>query len=92
MIGLVIDTQTGDLLIENGSLVLGEISSQVIEHVVRANRGEYREYPLLGAEVLRLQHGTTARLWAARAKKMCQAAGVEVKRVSIIDNNIRIEQ
>lgn len=92
MTGIAIDTETGDLLVENGSLVLADISSQVIEHVVRANRGEYREQPLLGAEVSKLQHGTASRLWAARAKRMCHAAGVEAKHVSVTDNNIRIEQ
>ena len=91
MIGLTVDTVTGDLLVENGSLVLSEISSQVIEHVVRANRGEYRTQPLVGAEVIKLQHGSTSRLWCARAKKMCQAAGVEVKHVSVNGNNIKVE-
>lgn len=91
MIGLAIDTESGDLLVENGSLALTEISQQVIEHVIRANRGEYREHPLLGAEVVKMQHGSNARLWAVRAKKMCNAAGVNVQRVSVTDNNIRIE-
>lgn len=91
MIGLTVDTATGDLLVENGSLVLSEISSQVIEHVVRANRGEYRTQPLVGAEVIKLQHGSTSRLWCARAKKMCQAVGVEVKHVSVNGNNIKVE-
>lgn len=91
MIGLTVDTATGDLLVENSSLVLSEISSQVIEHVVRANRGEYRTQPLVGAEVIKLQHGSTSRLWCARAKKMCQAAGVEVKHVSVNGNNIKVE-
>lgn len=91
MIGLTVDTATGDLLVENGSLVLSEISSQVIEHVVRANRGEYRTQPLVGAEVIKLQHGSTSRLWCARAKKMCQAAGVAVKHVSVNGNNIKVE-
>ena len=91
MIGLTVDTATGDLLVENGSLVLSEISSQVIEHVVRANRGEYRTQPLVGAEVIKLQHGSTSRLWCARAQKMCQAAGVEVKHVSVNGNNIKVE-
>ena len=91
MIGLAIDINTGDLLVEKGSLVLTEISSQVIEHVVRANRGEYRAQPLIGAEVVKLQHGTTSRLWCARAKKMCHAAGVNVRTVSVDGNNIKIE-
>lgn len=92
MIGLAINIETGDLLVENGSLVLTDVSSQVIEHVVCANRGEYRTQPLIGAEVLKLQHGATSRLWAARTKKMCQAVGVAVKRVSVTDNNIKVEQ
>ena len=40
MIGIVVDVGTGDLLVENGGLVMGETSHQVIEHALRAFRGE----------------------------------------------------
>ena len=87
MTGLLIDTQTGDLLIEDGGLVVGEISHQVIEHALRAGRGEYRETPMIGAEVAKMQGGITSRLWCAKAKQMCRAAGVEVSRIAYDDEN-----
>lgn len=90
MIGIAIDTTTGDLQIQHGNLVLEEVSSQVIEHVIRANRGEYREHPLIGGEIMKMQHGSTSRLWCARAKQMCHAAGVPVNRITIDGDNITI--
>ncbi len=92
MTGLLIDIQTGDLLIEDGSLVVGETSHQVVEHVLRAACGEYREQPLLGAEAAKMQGGITSRLWCAKAKQMCRAAGVEVSRITYDDDNTIIVQ
>ena len=87
MTGLLIDMQTGDLLIEDGSLVVGETSHQVIEHALRAARGEYREQPMIGAEAAKMQGGITSRLWCVKAKQMCRAAGVEVSRITYDDDN-----
>lgn len=92
MIGLVIDVASGDLLIQGGAFVLGETSQQTIEHILRAGRGEFREEPLIGAEVARMRHGVESRLWCAAAKNMCRAAGVPVTRVSYEDEStIKVE-
>ena len=40
MTGLLINVQTGDLLIEDGALAIGETSQQVIEHALVAARGD----------------------------------------------------
>ena len=87
MIGIVVDVGTGDLLVENGGLVMGETSHQVIEHALRAFRGEDREHPLLGAEADKQRNSVGSRLWCVRSKQMCKACGVTVKQVSIEDNN-----
>lgn len=87
MTGIVVDVGTGDLLVEDGRLVMGETSQQVIEHALRAFRGEYREMPLIGAEADKQQYGVGSRLWCARAKQMCKACGVTVAKVSMEDNN-----
>lgn len=87
MKGLLIDVQTGDLLIEDGTLAIGETSQQVIEHALVAARGEFRERPLIGAEAAKMQGGITSRLWCAKAKQMCRAAGVEVSRITYDDDN-----
>lgn len=87
MIGLLVDVGTGDLMVERGGLVLGESSQQVIEHALRAFRGEYREQPLIGAEAAKQLHGVGSRLWCARAKQMCKACGVTLTQVSIEDEH-----
>ena len=87
MIGIVIDVGTGDLLVDKDGLVMGETSHQVIEHALRAFRGEYREQPLIGAEADKQRNSVGSRLWCVRAKQMCKACGVSVSQVSIEDNN-----
>lgn len=94
MKGILTETGLGDLRRPVGNpkgLMLGEVSGQVIEHVIAANRGEYREEPLLGAEVQKRQKGIGERLWCSRARTMCRAAGVAVNRVSIDGETITIE-
>lgn len=90
MIGILVDSTTGDLMIRDGSLVLGEASEQVIEHALVAARGEYREYPQIGAEVTRRAHGIASRLWCARAKMVCRACGIAVSQIDIDGNTITI--
>ncbi len=87
MRGIMVDVSTGDLLTSKDGLVMGETSQQVIEHALRAFRGEYREHPLLGAEADKQQYGVGSRLWCSLAKRMCKACGVTLKQVSIEENN-----
>ena len=88
---MLIDPETGDLMVRGGALVLGDNTEQVAEAIITANRGEFKEYPLLGAEVVKLQHGNGDPMWAANTKNMLQAAGVPVKRVLFDKNEITIE-
>ena len=88
MIGIVVDSNTGDLLVDGGELAMGETSQQVIEHALRAFRGEYREFPLIGAEADKQRNSIGSRLWCVRAKQMCKACGVSVAQVSIDGNTI----
>ena len=90
MKGILLD-ENNDLLVEGGSLTVGDNEAMVAECVLRVNRGENKEAPLLGAEVIRLQNGDVPALWCANTKKMLQAAGLSVKRVYIKDNTISIE-
>ncbi len=86
MNGLMTEQNCGDLIIEGGGCVVAGTEQQTIEHVIVANRGEWREWPLLGGEVRKMQHGIAGRMWAARAREMCREAGVSVSRVSVGDN------
>lgn len=91
MVGMLIDPQTGDLQVKNKSLVLGDNTEQVAECVLLASRGEIKEYPLVGAEIVKLANSNGDPLWCGNAKQMLQACGVPVSRVTIKDNQITIE-
>jgi hypothetical protein len=83
MIGLLIDSGTGDLLIEGGGIVAGENTAQVAEHVLIAHMGEFKEYPLIGAGVMKMRGGTPDKLWFAETKKMLRTCGVAVSNVTM---------
>lgn len=88
---MLIDTETGDLQVKDGTLALGETTAQVAETVLQAARGEFKEFPLLGGEIYKLVNGTVDPMWAANAKIVLQAFGVPVSRVVVKDNQITIE-
>lgn len=88
---MLIDPETGDLQVKSGSLDLGDNTEQVTECVIMAARGEFKEYPLIGAEITKLTNGNPDRMWCANAKQMLQACGVPVSRVTLKDNQITIE-
>lgn len=91
MKGILLDPETGDVRIKSGGMVVDENVQQVAEHILRANRGEYREFPLYGAEVLKLRNGIASRMWCADTKQMLRACRVGVEKVSIKDNVITLE-
>lgn len=91
MIGLLIDMETGDLQVKNGGLVIGESMSQVAEFILIANPGDFKEYPLIGAELFKLNNGSADLLWCSKTKNMLSACGVNVSRVTVSDNQITIE-
>lgn len=87
MKGLITDSATGDLLVEDKTASIVESDVQVVESVLLANRGEFKELPLIGAETRLQLGGERDVMWATRAKKMIKACGVEVRKISITDNN-----
>lgn len=87
MKGFVTDIESGDLLVERGGAVVAENDMQVVENVLLANRGEFKEIPLIGAETRQQLGGERDVMWATRTKKMIKACGVEVRKVSITDDH-----
>lgn len=91
MKGLLIDSETGDLLIEDKTAMVTDNEEQVVENVLLANRGEFKELPLIGAETRLQLGGERDVMWATRTKKMIKACGVEVSKISISDNIVTVE-
>ncbi len=90
MKGILIE-DTGDLMIRDESAVIGEIDSQVIERVLTAYPGEFKEVPLIGANVRAMLGGTPDPFWRNNAKDMLKTQHIQVKKIEIIDNQITVE-
>ena len=88
MNGILIDTESGDLLIHNGNIMIGDTDSQIAENVLVAMRGEWKEYPLIGGEVKMMLGGQVDVMWRSQVKKMLKACGLDVQKVSISEDNI----
>lgn len=91
MKGILIDSGTGDLLVENGGLVIGDTEAQTVEAVLTANRGEFKESPLIGGEAMQMLGGVVDVMWSGRVKKMLKACGVECERVKVDNGEVIIE-
>ena len=53
----IITDSTNDLIIENGDFKLNESDSQHVEHIITADKGQYRQWPLIGVGISRLING-----------------------------------
>lgn len=86
MKGLVTDIENGDLLVEKGAAVIADNEVQIIENVLLATRGDFKEYPLVGAEVRQQLGGEQDVMWPTQTKKMIKECGVAVRKVSMDDD------
>lgn len=93
MRGMLIDAASGDLLIEQGRIAVGDTEGQTAEAVVRTMRGELKEHPLLGGEAGRMRGGQPDVMWPGELRQMLRGCGVECERVTMeADGTISIER
>lgn len=83
MKGLLTDNKTGDLLVDHKTAAVDNCEEQVIECVLMAARGEFKELPLIGAEVRQHIGGTRDVFWPTETKKMIKAVGVDVHTIQV---------
>ncbi len=83
MVGILIDEDSGDLLVRDGRIEIGDNALQCVEQILKSSRGEYKEFPLVGGECYKLLHGICPRFWPNRFKQMCNRMGISVKRVEV---------
>lgn len=93
MKGILIDAETGDLLVGRGGIAVGDTEGQTAEAVVTTMRGELKEHPLLGGEAGKLRGGCLDVMWAPEVRQMLRGCGVECERVAVeSDGTISIEK
>lgn len=91
MKGLITDTKTGDLLIGRDKQgIVTDCEGQVCESVLLAMRGEFKEFPLLGAEVRQQLGGCVDPFWPQETKKMLRACKVAAETVSLQEDGTLI--
>ncbi len=88
MTGILIDTESGDLLIERGGVVIGNTDGQIAEGVLVAMRGEWKECPLIGGEMRKMLGGEPDIMWPGEVKRMLEACGLDIEKVSVSDDNV----
>lgn len=91
MNGIILDPNLGDMTIRGCGCVIGGTEPQIIEQVLVANRGEFRESPLIGGELVKQLGCPGNRMWSNRVKTMLRVAGVSINNLIVDDNIITIE-
>ena len=91
MTGILTDPETGDMLASGGTLAIGDTAGQTAEFVLTANRGEFKEHPLIGAGIEQMTNGIPSPMWCAETKDMLQSCGLPVAQVKIENNIITVE-
>lgn len=90
MKGILIDRETGDLLVKGGGLSIGDNESQVVEAVVMSHRGDFKEFPRIGGEIRSHLGGEADVMWPGRLLKQLRACGVECEKVTNDKGDITI--
>lgn len=87
----ILRNTAGDLMIENGTLQLGDISEDVAEVVMMSAAGELKHAPVIGANLVKSVNGTIDPFMPGKILKMLKAEGVAVKSLKINEGEITLE-
>ncbi|SMO42526.1 hypothetical protein SAMN06265349_101722 [Flavobacterium resistens] len=77
--------KTGDLDIQNGDIVIDYSDNQHQEHILLANKGDYKEFPELGVGINNMLNEDDFLPFLIEAKKNLQYDGMKI-------NNIKFEE
>ncbi|MGM8362127.1 oxidase [Flavobacterium sp. ARAG 55.4] len=91
MTDLLLD-QTGDLKITNGDFEIGYSDNQHQEHILLANKGEFKEFPELGVGLNRMLSDDDYMPFLIDAKKNLEYDGMKINNVKFEENgNLNID-
>lgn len=78
MIGICTDANN-EPIIQDGTLYIGDNTASIAQLLVVSNRGDFKEYPLIGGEAQQQQGASHINLWLTRVKKQLNAIGIDAK-------------
>ena len=91
MKGILFDFEMGDICVDNGTMSVGNVETQIVQTALTAFRGEFKENPKIGGEVKTQLGGCVDVLWPGKMKRMLAACGVTVNRIVVNNDIITIE-
>ena len=78
--------ENGDLDLTNGDLNLGYSDNQHQEHILLANKGEFREFPEIGVGIDKMLSDDDYIPVLIEMKKNLEYDGMKIKNIKIDDN------
>ena len=88
---ILLDTN-GDLSFQNGDVVIGYSDNQHQEHILIANKGEYREFPELGVGIEQILDDDDYISVLIEAKKNHEYDGMKINNIKFEENgNLNID-
>ena len=84
----IITDEDGNIEILNGDFKVLESDSQHIEHILVADRGQFRQFPLVGVGLLRQLNGTKSQQVLRQAIKLqLESDGYNVREIKFDPEN-----
>lgn len=82
----ILVTEEGNLRIENGDFVIGDATLQHQQHIILAQKGEYKEAPEIGVGVLTEIHNENPRELLTKIRRNFEYDGMTVNKLTIETN------
>lgn len=83
--------QDFDLLIQNGDLVIGPSSEQHQQLLLLSNKGDWRQFPMVGVGVREYLKDEDENSMVGEIKEQFEMDGMEVKDIRIANGQIGID-
>lgn len=84
--------QNGDIAIENGDFVIGDATLQHQEHIIIAQKGEYKEHPEIGVGIANALNDESPRQILTQIRRNFEYDGMTVNTLDIDElGNITID-
>ena len=72
-----------DLLVQDGSIVVGETTAQNQAFILMAHKGDYKEHPLLGVGLTDILNGNDFAAWQREITEQLEADGQRITQLEL---------
>ena len=84
-------TDEGDLMVENGDFVKGDITIDIVADIINYMPNDNKAAPIFGVGFRNAIGGKADVFVLSRIKKQLKQNKIAVKKITIVDNNVNVE-